>query len=50
MARKTKSSKPKITFIRKDKKTFTKTFKSRATAARAAKGWKANKGKIKKIS
>jgi hypothetical protein len=42
------ANKPKLTFIRKDGKTFTKTFKSLTTAKRAVKGWTANGGKMKR--
>jgi len=41
---------PQLVFIRKDGKTFTKTFHSRETKNKAAKGWKAAGGTIAGVS
>jgi len=41
-----RSARPLIKFRKKNGKTFTKRFKSRASATRALKGWRASGGKL----
>lgn len=42
------ATRPRLTFIKRDGGTFTKTFKSLTTAKRAVKGWTSAGGRMKR--
>lgn len=44
-----RASQPRVKFIKRSGGTFTKTFRSRATAKRALLGWRKAGGRIKKV-
>lgn len=42
--------KVKVTFIKRNGMTFTKSFKSKYTAMRAVRAWKSKRGRVKSIN